>query len=128
MQESEVNVQHLWGVSHTAHTCLPTSLLPMPAGRQACRGALLPAALQWSAQAGFTPRCLLCCRCLLAVRPAEGPSLQRLGKALHEQAAVHYLESARRLIARHAEQRQHLPELNARVSFKVICSALDVWV
>lgn len=63
--------------------------------------------------------CLLCCRCLLAVRPAEVQSLQRLGKALHEQAAVHYLESARRLIARHAEQRQHLPELNARVSFKV---------
>lgn len=58
-------------------------------------------------------------RCLLCLCLTEPGGLVKLGRSLHEQAGVYYLEESRRILSLHAERRSPPPELNARVSFKV---------
>ena len=59
-------------------------------------------------------------RCLLCLCLTEPGGLVKLGRSLHEQAGVYYLEESRRILSMHAERRSPPPELNARVSFKVL--------
>ena len=49
----------------------------------------------------------------------ETAGLTKLGRTLHEQAGLFYLDESRRVLSLHAERRAPTPELNARVSFKV---------
>lgn len=58
-------------------------------------------------------------RCLLSLCLTEPEGLAKLGRSLHEQAGVFYLDASRRVLSLHAERRAPLPELNARISFKV---------
>ncbi|KAL3154981.1 hypothetical protein ABBQ38_011508 [Trebouxia sp. C0009 RCD-2024] len=74
-------------------------------------------ALQLCKQAGIDRRCLLCL-CL-----TEPGGLVKLGRSLHEQAGVYYLEESRRMLSIHAERRLPPPELNARVSFRAAAYA-----
>lgn len=60
------------------------------------------------------------CRCLLCLCLTEPGGLVKLGRSLHEQAGVYYLEESRRMLSIHAERRLPPPELNARVSFRVL--------
>jgi len=45
----------------------------------------------------------------------------KLGRSLHEQAGVFYLDESRRILSMHAERRAPPPELNSRISFKACC-------
>ena len=49
----------------------------------------------------------------------ESASQKMLGRLLYEAAGQFYLDTARRRLAVHAERRSQMPELNARVAFKV---------
>lgn len=69
-------------------------------------------ALQLCKQAGIDRRCLLSL-CL-----TDMAGLVKLGRSLHEQAGVFYLDESRRVLSMHAERRAPPPELNARISFK----------
>lgn len=57
-------------------------------------------------------------RCLLSLNLADQAGLIKLGRTLHEQAGLFYLDESRRVLSLHAERRAPPPELNARVSFK----------
>lgn len=59
------------------------------------------------------------CRCLLALCLTEPAGLVKLGRSLHEQSGVYYLDESRRVLSMHAERRAPSPEINARTSFKV---------
>ncbi len=50
----------------------------------------------------------------------EEASQKLLGRLLYEAAGQFYLDAARRRLSVHAERRSQIPELNARVAFKVI--------
>ncbi|DBA90115.1 TPA: hypothetical protein ACH3X1_003431 [Trebouxia sp. C0004] len=69
-------------------------------------------ALQLCKQAGIDRRCQL----NLCLTDVAG--LVKLGRSLHEQAGVSYLDESRRILSMHAERRAPPPELNARISFK----------
>ena len=67
------------------------------------------------------------CRCLLSLCLTEPANLVKLGRSLHEQAGLYYLEESRRILSIHAERRAPPPELNARVSFKVHAHIAAIW-
>ena len=67
---------------------------------------------------GIPQQCGTLCRCLLNLCLAEAAGLVKLGRSLHEQAGVFYLDESRRVLSLHAERRAPPPELNARISFK----------
>ncbi|KAL0042524.1 hypothetical protein WJX79_002345 [Trebouxia sp. C0005] len=57
-------------------------------------------------------------RCLLSLCLTDVAGLVKLGRSLHEQAGVFYLDESRRILSLHAERRAPPPELSARISFK----------